>query len=755
MSVVDGFLSTWSNARQTFGEGSPQTGEQYDKSATFNQLESTVQTAAPGSKWSGGAANAYGAANTEHGQVLGKLAGLDQRLSQHVNQSAEVVAAGRRDLESIRKWVMDASASAPQGQAGDKMRMAIVQKGLTQLQEVIKKSNGDINKIAGQMGGLRGEFEALGNGQKFKNGPQTVGPDGKTDDADADAKRRQAEKDVQAALAGDREAARRVQDALKGIRPGQQLSAEQGSYLSQMQAQQHGMSIEALKTAEQRLGDQKHIIADSWQLMSNPNVQFPKTDTKLGALDNPSQVANGGKSMLPESVQHALNRDGLNSIGAKLDPLSARTDNAHDVSTIAGIVHDGNQSLQQGTELDRGMLDWSRDTLHDPTKSGFYGSLGLGNYDQYAEARDNALGDVFDSAGRDHTSVTAEMTDAETGQQFLTDLHTHVWADTGTATENRQSTHSLLDWIADDAHSPNEAVATQAGAAAHALAVNLDANHEKYLHPPGSPFGAEPNAANLDPELISADAIALAPYQDALVGDTSGVKGFEKIGATGDGDLHAARNVFAVIDSDPGAAKAFNAAAEHKMLAHQQAFTDAATRGPTIADTPHGDLRHAANLLGALNGGAEQEATARGLQGAETDKAIYNMKKAGLDYLFDNIPGHDLVPGIDMTRDTIESGILGVNSDGGTAQPNIPVYNAQHALNATYYQMATAFDVSPGDPDIPGQFFSPKGRLMSPGEITNAKLDDYSTALENYAHRHGYGDLGNRFDRYYHQGAGK
>ena len=103
--MVDRFLTTWSNARQTFGEGRPQTGDQYDKSATFNQLQSTVQIAAPGSKWSGGAVNAYDAANTDHGQVLGKLAGLDQRLAAHVNQSVEVVAGGRQNLDAVRsQW---------------------------------------------------------------------------------------------------------------------------------------------------------------------------------------------------------------------------------------------------------------------------------------------------------------------------------------------------------------------------------------------------------------------------------------------------------------------------------------------------------------------------------------------------------------------------------------------------------------------------------------------------------------------------
>jgi EspA/EspE family len=57
VTVLNAFLATWSNARQTFGEGTPQPGAQYDDSDTLNQLQSTVQTAAPGSKWTGGAAH--------------------------------------------------------------------------------------------------------------------------------------------------------------------------------------------------------------------------------------------------------------------------------------------------------------------------------------------------------------------------------------------------------------------------------------------------------------------------------------------------------------------------------------------------------------------------------------------------------------------------------------------------------------------------------------------------------------------------
>ena len=66
MSVLDAFLSTWSNARATFGEGVPQPGAGYDQSASLTTLKGYLDQAAPGTHWSGGAATVYGNANTEH-----------------------------------------------------------------------------------------------------------------------------------------------------------------------------------------------------------------------------------------------------------------------------------------------------------------------------------------------------------------------------------------------------------------------------------------------------------------------------------------------------------------------------------------------------------------------------------------------------------------------------------------------------------------------------------------------------------------
>jgi hypothetical protein len=38
MSVLDAFLSTWSNARSTFGDGAPQTGAQYNSSGKLSDM---------------------------------------------------------------------------------------------------------------------------------------------------------------------------------------------------------------------------------------------------------------------------------------------------------------------------------------------------------------------------------------------------------------------------------------------------------------------------------------------------------------------------------------------------------------------------------------------------------------------------------------------------------------------------------------------------------------------------------------------
>jgi hypothetical protein len=174
VGVLEAFLSTWSKARETFGEGVPQTGQRFDQSGSLRQMQSTVESAAPGSRWSGRAADGYGTANADHGKVFGQLAGLDQRLSAQVTQTAKIVLTGRQNLDSVRQWVVDAAASVPPGRNREMQLLPIVQKGLAQVQDVVTMSNGQLNTVAGEVKKIGGEYRALGN-QRFANPKE--GPD--------------------------------------------------------------------------------------------------------------------------------------------------------------------------------------------------------------------------------------------------------------------------------------------------------------------------------------------------------------------------------------------------------------------------------------------------------------------------------------------------------------------------------------------------------------------------------------------------
>jgi hypothetical protein len=87
-----------------------------------------------------------------------------------IDRSAQVVDAGRRELESVRKWVVDAIARVPEGQGGERMRMAIAQRGFVQLQKTVQRSNAQSNAIRETIRGLGDEYQALGNQRFGKTG---------------------------------------------------------------------------------------------------------------------------------------------------------------------------------------------------------------------------------------------------------------------------------------------------------------------------------------------------------------------------------------------------------------------------------------------------------------------------------------------------------------------------------------------------------------------------------------------------------
>lgn len=174
--VLDGFMATWSAARNTFGEGTPHDGAEFDRSSQLRQAQSDVASARPGSQgfpWTGASADTYDAANQKQGRLLGETAALDQRLRSEVDRAAAVVSAGRRGLDSVMEWVVAAASSLPQTPQGDRALYAIVSRGSGDVADIVQKSNSDLNYIGNRLRGLGAEYQLLGDG--FKEGAREVG----------------------------------------------------------------------------------------------------------------------------------------------------------------------------------------------------------------------------------------------------------------------------------------------------------------------------------------------------------------------------------------------------------------------------------------------------------------------------------------------------------------------------------------------------------------------------------------------------
>jgi len=160
MGPIEAFNATWSQARATMGEGAPQDGSALDNSAQLRQMQSQVQAAAPGERWTGAAADAYADANDGQARRLGQLAELDQQLAAEVSRSAQAVTAGRQNLDSIQQWVNEAAASLPE--SGDpEQQLPIARKGISEVADVVRQTHGELNTIGARIRTIGNEYRQL------------------------------------------------------------------------------------------------------------------------------------------------------------------------------------------------------------------------------------------------------------------------------------------------------------------------------------------------------------------------------------------------------------------------------------------------------------------------------------------------------------------------------------------------------------------------------------------------------------------
>lgn len=539
MSVLDGFLSTWSKARETFGQGAPHGGAQFDGSGPLNRAASNLESAAPGSRWTGGAASAYDTANTEHRRVLGQLAALDQRLSTHVDQSSQVVAAGRTNLDAVRQWVADAAASVPRGADRERTLMPIVQKGLSQLTAIVSQSNSDLNGIGAKIRGLGNEYQALGN-QRFapaKEGPDTQALKGESDEDGDKSPAELGAEDSEALQNGELTPEQRERVAANTTLTAAQQSAldngnltvppEQMSYLQGFSREFGDKTPADINAIMDKAGPDGGRVADAFQLASNPNIKTGLPETQPPSVDAP---AGGGKYALPDGIQKVLDgpaltqpfTEGVFQDGRWIVPPepTGPLQPTAGLNDLADIVQHGNRDLQVGSALDSGLMTKSQEMLAQSNQLPISQAPGpgFGPLDDgprwYHEHVDPTLQNMFNAVNGDDMVIHDAVTGSG-GEGFLDNLAKHQWQDDGLAAGG------LFDWVGETA---NDDATGRAAQTAHALAEYTSAHHTDLLNLPGiEGLGVEGQSlGQVNPELTRDWARAMSPYLDDMVGNNVG-----------------------------------------------------------------------------------------------------------------------------------------------------------------------------------------------------------------------------------------
>ncbi len=439
------------------------------------------------------------------------------------------------------------------------------------------------------------------------------------------------EQDVHGALGGDRGAADRVQRVLETVTPDQldgkvALNPEQASVLSQLQAQQNGMSLDDLKKAQDRLGADSRMLGDSWQLMSNRNISFPKTPLTVGATEDTTTRLTGGLTQLPRSTQGPLTQPGavMRIDGNALTPLTDYP-NKDSLGIIGGIVKDGNPALQHDSDIDNALMGRGTEML--VAEEGERGQAGLAGGSHRA---DDVIKDIFSGAGRDHIVDKGLITGSNasdylpnmTTSQFLDAVTHHPWDDQG------QAAAGLFNWT--NQTSGPEAVI--AGQTADAYSTYLGEHTKTLLDLPG-----HQTLGQLNPHLVQGFAQGLAPYAPAIAGESNvpGLSNFhtpDTPAHVADNSLPIAKGVFSVLSTNQDASNVFNGAVIADIANHQHKYAQMVGADPSLAgNTAH--LDQAAKLQALMDIGTHNAVEANHVNADEQAVDAYNLKKSAYEYV--------------------------------------------------------------------------------------------------------------------------
>lgn len=531
-----------------------------------------------------------------------------------------------------------------------------------------------------------------------------------------------AEGTVHDALAGDPDAAGRVNGVLDTITAEQQagqvpLTAEQAAVVSQLQAQQHGMSVEALQTAEGRLGAERDMIGNSWQLMSNPKVEFPKTELKPGAKTDFDTSTRGGFDQLPLSMQEPLRQTTW---------VDGELETVQDLSVIAGIVDNGDTRFQNGTDLDRGIMGRATDLMKvsafDQQLGGLNGPPGLTR--QLA----NPLAEQLFAAGNaDHvvnhelvTNVPNALLPSMERGEFVQYATANYWGDDGEAISG------VFDWTG----SATGSEAQIGGETAQAYSSYLGENAPRLLDMSGHHTLGE-----INPKLVQGFAEGLSPYVANIAGEQNELSAFfstpDSAGALGDDTMSVAKGIFSVLNTDPDAGEIFNGKAYEEILRDQNAYAHGIANNVPNAVLDNANMQEADTLRALVDIGTNNALDAKGVntdvraaEASASKAAAYDMAVKTLAAGADLTPGGPAAAfGVDAVGSALKNDIIG--------QPPTPTSQPQLYSNMTEYdahrQVLNGLHGNGVPIDLPPEYFVP-GERGGAGHI--ATYEEYVDAVD-------------------------
>lgn len=180
-------------------------------------------------------------------------------------------------------------------------------------------------------------------------------------------------------------------------------------------------------------------------------------------------------------------------------------------------------------------------------------------------------------------------------------MSTHKWPDGG------QEAAAYFDWIPQQARSSNLATSQKAGETAHTLAVFLADHREALEAVDNGLFGlSKAPVGEVNPRLVAAYGAALIPYLPAIAG-SDGSPGFPPFQHSTPEDFAKARNVFAVIATNPEAGREFVEQASEDAKRIAAAATHDACEPESGRDNVDSAVLRTAGILAGLAASTSDE----------------------------------------------------------------------------------------------------------------------------------------------------